>query len=143
VHIGTGAFLRSHQAAYLDQLMNDGQARDWAICGVGVLPSDSKNKDILREQDYLYTLTVQEADGTKENTVIGSLNRYLYAPDDPRYSFKSFYNAVKAQGYILYPGKLTTVETFRVGCMGQLGERGIGGAVEAVGKVLAQLRAAA
>ena len=67
----------------------------------------------------------------------------FYAPDSPRYTFKSFYNAVKAQGYILYPGKLTTVETFRVGCMGQLGERGIGGAVEAVGKVLAELRAAA
>jgi 2-aminoethylphosphonate-pyruvate transaminase len=67
----------------------------------------------------------------------------FYAPEDPRYSFKSFYNAVKARGYILYPGKLTTVETFRVGCMGQLGERGIGGAVEAVGKVLAELRAAA
>ncbi|TLZ49907.1 MAG: 2-aminoethylphosphonate--pyruvate transaminase, partial [Gammaproteobacteria bacterium] len=45
--------------------------------------------------------------------------------------------------YILYPGKLTTVETFRVGCMGQLGERGIAGAVEAVGKVLAAIRAAA
>jgi 2-aminoethylphosphonate-pyruvate transaminase len=67
----------------------------------------------------------------------------FYAPEDLRYSFKSFYNAVKARGYILYPGKLTTVETFRVGCMGQLGERGIGGAVEAVGKVLAELRAAA
>ena len=48
----------------------------------------------------------------------------FYAPDSPRYTFKSFYNAVKARGYILYPGKLTTVETFRVGCMGQLGERG-------------------
>jgi 2-aminoethylphosphonate-pyruvate transaminase len=67
----------------------------------------------------------------------------FHAPDDPRYAFKSFYNAVKALGYILYPGKLTTVETFRVGCMGQLGERGIAGAVEAVGKVLAQMRAAA
>ncbi len=67
----------------------------------------------------------------------------FHAPDDPRYTFKSFYNAVKAQGYILYPGKLTTLETFRVGCMGQLGERGIAGAVEAVGKVLAQMRAAA
>ncbi len=44
---------------------------------------------------------------------------------------------------MLYPGKLTTLETFRVGCMGQLGERGIGGAVEAVGKVLAEMRAAA
>ena len=52
----------------------------------------------------------------------------FYAPDTPRYAFKSFYNAVKAHGYILYPGKLTTVETFRVGCMGQLGERGMSGA---------------
>jgi len=67
----------------------------------------------------------------------------FHAPDNPRYQFKSFYNAVKALGYILYPGKLTTLETFRVGCMGQLGERGIAGAVEAVGQVLAQLRAAA
>jgi 2-aminoethylphosphonate-pyruvate transaminase len=67
----------------------------------------------------------------------------FHAPDTPRYTFKSFYDAVKARGYILYPGKLTTVETFRVGCMGQLGERGIAGAVEAVGLVLAEMRAAA
>jgi 2-aminoethylphosphonate-pyruvate transaminase len=67
----------------------------------------------------------------------------FYAPDTPRYAFKSFYDAVKARGYILYPGKLTTVETFRVGCMGHLGERGIAGAVEAVGQVLAEMRAAA
>jgi len=67
----------------------------------------------------------------------------LCAPDSPRYAFKSFYDAVKARGYILYPGKLTSLETFRVGCMGQLGERGIAGAVEAVGQVLAEMRAAA
>jgi 2-aminoethylphosphonate-pyruvate transaminase len=63
----------------------------------------------------------------------------FYAPESPRYTFKSFYDAVKARGYILYPGKLTTVETFRVGCMGQLGEHGIAGAVAAVGKVLAEI----
>ncbi len=67
----------------------------------------------------------------------------FYAPDSPNYTFKSFYDAVKAQGYVLYPGKLTTLETFRVGCMGQLGEPGMGGAVEAIGKVLAEMRAAA
>src|SRR5881628_443012 len=43
----------------------------------------------------------------------------FHAPIDPLYDFKTFYNAVKDRGYILYPGKLTTVETFRVGCMGQ------------------------
>jgi len=67
----------------------------------------------------------------------------FHAPDSPRYTFKSFYNAVKARGYILYPGKLTALETFRVGCMGQLGERGMAGAVAAVGQVLAEMRAAA
>src|SRR5882757_10625222 len=67
----------------------------------------------------------------------------FYAPDSPHYTFKTFYNAVKAHGYILYPGKLTTLETFRVGCMGQLGERGMAGAVAAVGEVLAEMRAAA
>jgi 2-aminoethylphosphonate-pyruvate transaminase len=63
----------------------------------------------------------------------------FYAPASQRYTFKSFYDAVKARGYILYPGKLTTVETFRVGCIGQLGEHGITGAVEAIGKVLAEM----
>ena len=63
----------------------------------------------------------------------------FFAPESPRYAFKTFYDAVKARGYILYPGKLTTVETFRVGCIGQLGEHGIAGAVEAVGKVLAEM----
>ena len=67
----------------------------------------------------------------------------FHAPRLPHYQFKTFYDAVKARGYILYPGKLTTVETFRVGCMGQLGERGMAGAVDAVAEVLAELTAAA
>jgi len=56
----------------------------------------------------------------------------VHAPADPNYDFKRFYNAVKERGYILYPGKLTAVETFRVGCMGQLGAAGMNGAVAAI-----------
>ena len=67
----------------------------------------------------------------------------FHAPRVPQYEFKRFYEAVKSRGYILYPGKLTALETFRVGCMGQLGERGMAGAVEAVAEVLAELSAAA
>jgi len=63
----------------------------------------------------------------------------FHAPASPKYSFKAFYEAVKARGYILYPGKLTTLETFRVGCMGQLGPSGMGGAVQAVAEVLRDL----
>jgi len=63
----------------------------------------------------------------------------FHAPEDPRYEFARFYGAVKAHGYILYPGKLTSLETFRVGCMGQLGSPGMRGAVAAIGAGLQEL----
>jgi 2-aminoethylphosphonate-pyruvate transaminase len=58
------------------------------------------------------------------------------APADEHYDFKTFYEEVKRRGYILYPGKLTQVETFRVGCMGHFGDAGIPGAVAAVADTL-------
>jgi 2-aminoethylphosphonate-pyruvate transaminase len=60
----------------------------------------------------------------------------FHAPEDPAYDFKAFYQQVKQRGYILYPGKLTQVETFRVGCMGHFGDTGIPGAVTAIGETL-------
>jgi 2-aminoethylphosphonate-pyruvate transaminase len=60
----------------------------------------------------------------------------FHAPDDPAYDFKTFYQEVKKRGYILYPGKLTQIETFRVGCIGHFGEAGIPGAVAAIGETL-------
>jgi mannitol 2-dehydrogenase len=83
VHFGVGAFHRSHQAMYLDTLMNEGKALDWGVCGVGVLPSDRAMKAVMAAQDCLYTLVVKHADGTFEPRVIGSIVEYLFAPDDP------------------------------------------------------------
>ena len=60
----------------------------------------------------------------------------FHAPDDPAYDFKRLYQEVKKRGYILYPGKLTAMETFRVGCIGHFGEAGIPGAVAAVADTL-------
>ena len=56
----------------------------------------------------------------------------FHAPADPAYAFKRFYDEVKQRGYLLYPGKLTQVETFRVGCMGHFGPEGMSGAVTAI-----------
>lgn len=83
VHFGVGGFHRAHQAMYLDRLMNAGQARDWAVCGVGVLPGDARMKQVMDKQDCLYTLVVKNPDGTREGRVIGSMVEYLFAPDDP------------------------------------------------------------
>ncbi|MEU4223681.1 mannitol dehydrogenase family protein [Nonomuraea sp. NPDC026600] len=83
VHFGVGGFHRAHQAMYLDRLMNQGKAFDWAICGVGVLPGDARMRDVLTAQDGLYTLVLKHPDGTREARVIGSIVDYLFAPDDP------------------------------------------------------------
>ncbi|WP_309109088.1 mannitol dehydrogenase family protein [Arthrobacter sp.] len=83
VHFGVGGFHRAHQAMYLDRLMNAGLAQDWAIIGVGVLPTDAHMKQVMDDQDCLYTLTVKNPDGSRESRVIGSIIDYLFAPEDP------------------------------------------------------------
>ena len=56
----------------------------------------------------------------------------FHAPAHPIYDFTRFYDAAKARGFILYPGKLTQVETFRVGCIGAITSVEIEQAVHAV-----------
>lgn len=83
VHFGLGNFHRAHQAMYLDRLMARGKALDWGICGVGVMPSDARMRDVMHTQDGLYTLVLKHTDGTMEPRVVGSIHDYLFAPDDP------------------------------------------------------------
>ena len=83
VHFGVGGFHRAHQAMYIDQLMEQGKALDWGICGVGVMPFDLKMKEALQSQDCLYTLVQKAPDGSWTPRIIGSIVQYLYAPDDP------------------------------------------------------------
>lgn len=82
VHFGVGGFHRSHLAMSINRLLNSGLAKDWAICGVGLLENDKKMRDVLREQDCLYTLVLKHPDGRRESSVIGSIIEYIYAPDE-------------------------------------------------------------
>jgi 2-aminoethylphosphonate-pyruvate transaminase len=63
----------------------------------------------------------------------------FHAPEDPRYAFKSFYELVKSRGYVLYPGKLTQVETFRVGCIGAIDANEMRNAVSAIAETLREM----
>lgn len=83
VHIGVGGFHRSHEAVYTDELLEKTGATDWAICGVGLRDADRKIADILKHQDYLYTLIVKYPDGRIENRVIGSIIDFMLGCDDP------------------------------------------------------------
>jgi mannitol 2-dehydrogenase len=83
VHFGVGGFHRAHQAMYVDRLLQMGLAKDWGICGVGVLPADRKMADVMAAQNGLYTLLLQNPDGTRDARVIGSIVDYRFAPEDP------------------------------------------------------------
>ncbi len=83
VHIGVGNFHRSHQAMYIDTLMNSGTAMDWGICGIGLQPSNRRIRDVLAAQDGLYTLVLRHSDGAWDARVIGSIVEFVFAPDDP------------------------------------------------------------
>jgi 2-aminoethylphosphonate-pyruvate transaminase len=63
----------------------------------------------------------------------------FHAPADPAYAFKAFYDRVRDRGFILYPGKLTKLETFRVGCIGAIGPEEMRQAVHAVRDTLADM----
>lgn len=46
----------------------------------------------------------------------------FFCPADPKFVFSEFYDLMKGKGFIIYPGKLTVVDSFRVGCIGQMDE---------------------
>jgi len=56
----------------------------------------------------------------------------FHSPPDSKYDFTDFYRRVRGRGFILYPGKLTAVDTFRVGCIGAIGADTMRQAVSAV-----------
>jgi 2-aminoethylphosphonate-pyruvate transaminase len=60
----------------------------------------------------------------------------FHAPADPAYEFRTFYAKTRERGYILYPGKLTEVETFRVGCIGAIDANEMRNVVSAVAETL-------
>jgi 2-aminoethylphosphonate-pyruvate transaminase len=63
----------------------------------------------------------------------------FHAPSDPAYDFAEFYRRVKEKGFILYPGKLTAIDTFRVGCIGAIDHHIIQRAVAAIGDSLQEM----
>ncbi len=83
VHIGVGGFHRSHQAYYIHQLLEEYATLGWGICGVGLREADRKMYDVLQKQDCLYTLIVQNPNGTIKSEVIGALKEMLLAVDAP------------------------------------------------------------
>ena len=63
----------------------------------------------------------------------------FFCPADPAFTFQGLYDAMKQRGFIIYPGKLTVVDSFRIGCIGRMDDAVMHRVVTAAGDALAEM----
>ena len=56
---------------------------------------------------------------------LGPIITTFYYPEGKEFAFSEMYDYIKARGYAIYPGKLTTAQTFRIGNIGEIYEADI------------------
>ena len=62
----------------------------------------------------------------------------FHMPTNAEFDFDAFYDGLKNQGYVIYPGKLTVADSFRMGCIGRLDQGHMQAALDAVKIMLNQ-----
>ena len=60
-------------------------------------------------------------------------------PADPRFVLDEFYGRLRRRGFVVYPGKLATADSFRIGCIGRIDEEIMRRAVEAIADAMAAM----
>lgn len=63
----------------------------------------------------------------------------FFSPAHPNFQFDRFYELMKQRGFIIYPGKLTVVDSFRIGCIGRMDEQVMREVVEAARESLSEM----
>lgn len=63
----------------------------------------------------------------------------FYYPQDPAFSFSDFYDRLNEKGFVIYPGKLTQADCFRIGSIGQLFPSDMEALLEAVAETLDEM----
>ena len=67
------------------------------------------------------------------------ITTFLY-PEDADYTFAELYDYIKDRGYVIYPGKLTEEDTFRIGNIGEIYPADIMNVTDAIADFLAERR---
>jgi len=63
----------------------------------------------------------------------------FYYPDTGKFSFDDFYRRLSDKGFIIYPGKISRANTFRIGSIGRIFPSDIDALVSAIGSVLNEM----
>jgi 2-aminoethylphosphonate-pyruvate transaminase len=63
----------------------------------------------------------------------------FHMPADPAFDFQIFYAKLSEKGFLIYPGKLTVADSFRIGCIGRLGAAEMKAALLAIKEALSEM----
>jgi 2-aminoethylphosphonate-pyruvate transaminase len=63
----------------------------------------------------------------------------FYYPDTARFSFDAFYRRLSDKGFIIYPGKISQANTFRIGSIGRIFPSDIAALLSAIGSSLKEM----
>jgi 2-aminoethylphosphonate-pyruvate transaminase len=74
-----------------------------------------------------------------DENLAGPIIQTFLTPSDPNFHFEKFYEALRVRGFTIYPGKLTKRPSFRIGTIGQIDERVIAAALQAIRDVVAEM----
>jgi len=67
------------------------------------------------------------------------ITSFLY-PEHPQFSFEAFYSKLNERGFVIYPGKLSKVDCFRIGNIGQVFPNDLSDLIFAVEDVLNDMK---
>lgn len=118
----------THVVAAFDQALGEHEAEGGVA---GRLARYTGNRDLLVAGMRAMGFETLLADRWQSPIIVT-----FHSPGDPRFDFPTFYRSIKDRGFIIYPGKLTVVDSFRIGCIGQLFAEQMRGVLAAVGAAL-------
>lgn len=117
-------------AAFIEALRQ--HAAEGGVAGRGA--RYTKNRDVMvagmRELGFETLL---------KNRWLSPIIVTFFNPAHPNFDFERFYDLMKDKGFIIYPGKLTVADSFRVGCIGRMDEHVMRRVVEAAGQSLKEM----
>ena len=93
-------------------------------------------------QNYALTLSAMQAMGFKTYLKAedqGYIITSFYYPDHPKFNFREFYERLSEKGHVIYPGKLSQADCFRIGHVGRLSSADVRALMAAMAETLHEM----
>jgi 2-aminoethylphosphonate-pyruvate transaminase len=121
----------THVLAALDRALDE-HAAEQGVAGRGA--RYERNRQVLVEGMRALGFETLLSDAVQAPIIVT-----FHMPGHPRFDFQRFYDGLAGRGYVIYPGKLTQAESFRIGCIGRVDEADMRGALDAVRATLDEM----